>query len=725
MKEREWTTGQPFRLAGVLSLSLVLATASSGQGRLQHEVSVTLKLIQVYVTDKNNSPVTDLVKGEFSVFDNGEPVEITDFEKRDVRAGPPGMKVEENKESTPSGTAGPLPIKRKFILFFDFAFNTAKGVSASVRAALDFIDAHIGPQDEVALLSYSMLKGVRIHEVLTPDAARIRKAVTEITAKDISGRADEVEQAYWQMIELSRGDTTGRAEVELSRIEMQRQDSIRQAQNYLISLTSLARALRMVEGQKSVLFFSSGIPSSLIYSRGSAGTDEKISQRSGGKSSPARGSQFEISNPILLPLQETMLKEFTASNCAFYSFDTREFSKLPSLFSYDELAFTTRLGGMFGSDGVHQSTSDPFRDDKTTGKDTLRSLSKQTGGQYYSNISLYEESFKILTRLTDSYYVLGFPVPETEDGQFHKIEVKVSRRGCRVRAPRGYFNPKPFRDYSKLEKDLHLFELALNERFNLADPASLSVQALTYDTGQGARIRVIARVTPSMWDAFKGSSVEIISLFITGDDRLRSLQRSVVDLSGPRAADSYFTVGALADSDRMKCRFILRDMDTGVSAVARADSFVGRGTSGLSVGTPLIFLPGKGVSMIEGIVKGNPEKPDWREVYQFNPSLARPILAGEPIDKEDFILTVPVLCDAGSEEGLLFKLILVESATGRSLDLPYVALPPSWVGTICNQQFSVSTGGIPQGSYRLYVHTGHKMSPARASASVPLALGRR
>ena len=51
------------------------------QKGLQYEVTVVLKLIQVYVTDKEGNPVTDLDKSEFTIFDNGEFKEITEFER--------------------------------------------------------------------------------------------------------------------------------------------------------------------------------------------------------------------------------------------------------------------------------------------------------------------------------------------------------------------------------------------------------------------------------------------------------------------------------------------------------------------------------------------------------------------------------------------------------------------------------------------------------------------
>jgi len=51
------------------------------QKPLQHEVSVTLKLIQVFVTDKTGKPVLDLTKDDFILYDDGRPQKLTEFEK--------------------------------------------------------------------------------------------------------------------------------------------------------------------------------------------------------------------------------------------------------------------------------------------------------------------------------------------------------------------------------------------------------------------------------------------------------------------------------------------------------------------------------------------------------------------------------------------------------------------------------------------------------------------
>src|SRR5512137_2830633 len=57
---------------------------------LQYEVNVVLKLIQVHVTDKKGQPVRDLVREDFTVTDNGQPVALTAFEKHALTPVAPG-----------------------------------------------------------------------------------------------------------------------------------------------------------------------------------------------------------------------------------------------------------------------------------------------------------------------------------------------------------------------------------------------------------------------------------------------------------------------------------------------------------------------------------------------------------------------------------------------------------------------------------------------------------
>jgi VWFA-related protein len=180
--------------AGCVFMSILLLLESNflPSGQVQHEVTVTLKLVQVYVTDKNGEPISDLKPSDFELFDNGEPVKITEFERHILSfpALQPEMEAPRKYEDRELASP-PARLSRKFFLLFDFAFNDGAGILKAKQAALHFVD-QLSPADEVGLMSYKSGKGFTLHEYLTKDHEKIRKVVESFGLKDYSGRAQKI-----------------------------------------------------------------------------------------------------------------------------------------------------------------------------------------------------------------------------------------------------------------------------------------------------------------------------------------------------------------------------------------------------------------------------------------------------------------------------------------------------------------------------------------------------
>jgi VWFA-related protein len=692
---------------------------SPQQPPLKYEVSVTLKLIQVYVTDKSGKPVRDLTRDDFTLIDNGQRVAISDFERHDLAEAPAGVDAPAPEPAPVSPEDEAPALNRKFVILFDLAFNTLSGVRASLDAARHFLDTEVRPEDELAFISYSTLKGLRIHEFLTKDHAKVKAALAAITTKDIAGRADEIEQKYWLQVEHP-ALVWGAPRLGLSEIEMTRLDSMQQAGNYFRALTRLAQSLRLVQGQKSVLFFSNGIPSSLVNASRGEGTSAGISgmQESHGGLPPNKGSTFQVGNYELRPLQEALFREFSASACSIYAFDTRESSKIPALFAMDEMN-TAAGGGTLGADGKI------FRDDKTTGMDSLKSLSKQTGGKYYSNIILHEKSLEEVSAVTGTYYVLGYSITAAADGRFHDVKIEVKRDGCQVRTQPGYFNPKPFREYTDLEKTIHLFDLALNERSEFQAPKPLPISALAFDAGQGLRVRALARIPEGTWGQFRGETAEIVALFFDGQDALMSLQRTMVSLADHRGRDLLFSAGVPAKAGVTKCRVIVRDLDTGQSAVASTSAFSGQSNSQvLSVFSPLLIVEGGGLFHLEGVIKGAAESPTWRELYPYDAAASSPVIGGEAVGASKVGVILPYSAPGLGLADLTFRADLINASNGRDLAMPIELRGSTQRGSVESQELGISLEGVADGKYVLYIHVGNKLTGQVASGRVPLTIGR-
>ena len=145
---------------------------------LKHEAVVTLKLIQIYVTDDKGNPVSNLKKNDFELYDNGKIQTIEAFEKYLLSS-----KLTENQEQQEIISPISAESSRKFILFFDFAFNNLKGILNSKEAALHFIDNYMQPKDQIAVYSYSAFSGFNFNSDLTSNHEKIRKIIRLATLK--------------------------------------------------------------------------------------------------------------------------------------------------------------------------------------------------------------------------------------------------------------------------------------------------------------------------------------------------------------------------------------------------------------------------------------------------------------------------------------------------------------------------------------------------------------
>jgi len=244
----------------ILACSCLIAGASSQsnsvsqeairpQKPLQYEAKVTIKLIQVIVTDKKGNPVTDLSKEDFILADNGQKMKLTEFEKHVLRLPSAQAPAEEKLATTPIASK-PRLLNRKLFFLFDFAYTDENltGLRVARKAALDFIDTKLMPTDEVGIISFSGKRDLQIHEFQATDHQKIRKEVESLGIKDVTGV-------------LTPGSAAGWSEARFV------------ARNFSWALTAFAQALRYIPGQKQIILISKGIPGHFINSPESRNSD--------------------------------------------------------------------------------------------------------------------------------------------------------------------------------------------------------------------------------------------------------------------------------------------------------------------------------------------------------------------------------------------------------------------------------------------------------------------
>ena len=261
-----------FILASAALSALVLA-GPAGSGRpgppgqakikapeapLQHEVTVTLKLIQVFVTDADGKPAIDLERSDFILTDNGKPQTITDFERHILAPPAPGPAVQAASGPAPAPSPkskAPL-LSRKFFFIIDYARNKLEGVMKARNAVLEFMDTKVQPGDEVSLYTLSSLGGLTLHEYLTTDHGKLRRTLMKLRdTPGITPVTDESSGAHEPMgMEVMNAEIFGR----------HGGHSGTGSRNHFAEIAAWAKSLRAIQGQKTVILFSQGFGGAVI-----------------------------------------------------------------------------------------------------------------------------------------------------------------------------------------------------------------------------------------------------------------------------------------------------------------------------------------------------------------------------------------------------------------------------------------------------------------------------
>ncbi|MFC2166276.1 VWA domain-containing protein, partial [Acidobacteriota bacterium] len=591
------------------------------QEDIQEEVTVTLKLIQVYVTDKEGNPVTDLEMEDFELKDNGKIKSISDFE-RHVLSIPKEEIAPQLVEKNPKA---PPKLSRKFLLFFDFTFNNPGGILDARNAALHFLDSGLQSTDEVGVISFSANKGLAFHEFMTTNHQKVRDVVLGFGAKGVLGRADDIERRYYRKLleiqqiadvneregEVSLSDIREkkRKEAEARSLKAERIEFKQKVLTLMNSVIDLAKTLNYIPGQKHVLYFSSGIPSSILEG---AQIDRTMSL------SGRILDQGKIANITLIKKHEDMAKELASSNSVVYAMNS---GRIPMPLDWEQEI------------GQRPIIRGDNLENQLTGKASLQQLSQATGGKYFNDIKSYEAIVKELQNVTGSYYILGFYIDEKWDGKYHKIKVSVRREECDVRSQAGYFSPKSFRKYTKLEKLLHFIDLALKEDSLYRTPLTFPLKTLPCTVGKTSTLVMMAKIPGEQVEELLGEKVEIANITFDDKDNVVELTRFEDDFTKLPRADIYFYSLSSLQPGKYRYRVVVRNLETGKSAVSSSPvEIIEAPDQGIKLNPPLLLLPENDAFYLKGSLTGDEFQKNisigLSDVYPYDRTKFKPVVEG-------------------------------------------------------------------------------------------------
>ena len=410
------------------------ATAPESQeAPAQFKSSVNVVLVPVLVRDGDGRLIQDLKQQDFEVFDRGKRQVISHLtvqrrpgageQQAIARKAPRAENMPEPAGDTPA--APPKVHPDRYVIFLFDDLHLLAGDLAHVRTAASRMMAEsLQPNDAAAVVSTSG----EINSGFTRNWAKLEDAVQKLHLQTLYAPANDCPEItpYEANLIVNMGDTDTLREItavvkscagptvprpdEMARsaaeTELQRLDQGTHAT--LVLMRSVVRSMSAAPGQRTLVLISPG---------------------------------FLVSSSPLVRLDVSRLLDVAAQgNVMISALDARGL--------YTDMLDVSERGKLRSdvdpSGAIMRLKEQNRRDSQAFYGGVMDELASGTGGTYFRDSNDLAGGFARVTKMPECLYVLEFSPADTRgDGSFHRLSVKVKRKGVRVRARQGYFSQGP------------------------------------------------------------------------------------------------------------------------------------------------------------------------------------------------------------------------------------------------------------------------------------------
>jgi VWFA-related protein len=393
---------------------IIHQTSASDEPKVEFRTQSVLIQVPVVVTDKSGNHLHGLKKEDFSVLENGKPVDISAFEELTANSGPlartaaqPGQFRNLALDSTQPHNIVVVALDTVNTPFLDQAYGR--------KELVKFLARNLDSGQVLALMLITS-HGLKVVQGLTGDPARLMAAL-----KKAGGETSPMETVSTEaQADALTGDmpltTFSPSADPIAAMEsfVEYGDAVeaqfRQAnaiETTMNALLGISWSLSGIPGRKSLIWATGGFPF-------------------------AMESPSSVPGGYLSVLYERTMLALNEAEISVYPVDIRGLMNL-SMFSEGN-----RSGSVSGSIANRQTTNRMWLQQSKF--DTLNDFADMTGGKAFYNTNDIAGSFKRAADDGSSYYMLSYYL-DTHNNKpgWRKLHVKVDKKDAEVRSRDGFF----------------------------------------------------------------------------------------------------------------------------------------------------------------------------------------------------------------------------------------------------------------------------------------------
>ncbi|HVE65221.1 MAG TPA: VWA domain-containing protein [Thermoanaerobaculia bacterium] len=382
------------------------APAKPGQtrsmGPVTERVDVSVTNIDVIVTDSKGNRVSGLTANDFEIFQDGVPQAITNFYA--VSGGK--VLLEDGKtipiDSPEAAEAIPQQLKTRYVVYVDNLNIQPQNRNRMFKRLKEFITTAVGPHAEAMVVTYN--RSLKVKRRFTSEKGDILAAI-ENTEMDTGGGTPQASERRDALARINEA----RSEQEALRVARSYAQSLRNDLQFAVdAMKTTLNGLAGVEGRKIFVYVSEGLPSS-------AGAElfDAVSQKFSGGHAALEGIEFNMNTKYA-----SLVQAANATGVTIWALDASGLAA-DDLVSAENRYIENRPSTFM----MRQNTQAP-----------LLMLAEQTGGMAAVNTNDWKNSLDELSKDFSNFYSIGYKTARAGADRPHSVEVKVKRKGLRVRA---------------------------------------------------------------------------------------------------------------------------------------------------------------------------------------------------------------------------------------------------------------------------------------------------
>jgi len=546
------------------------------------KISTTLIQIDATVTDSRGRIITDLKADEFEIYENGKKQEITNFSFISAKGK---LNKAVNKRNT-SDQIAPVPFPpsakdkipgRTIALVVDDLTLSSSSMSAVRHGLRNYINKQMLPGDFVAIIKTGGGSGAL--QQFTSDKRRLNAVIDQLRWNP-NGKGGI--SAFDPIGGLTGSDIPPREDV---------------VPNLFQSLKNIIHSMKPIPGRKSVMLISDGF---------SLTVDPSLELETDVR------NESDTTTTRYLGIAKELIKLANRSSVVIYTMDARGV-QYTGVTAADN---TTVITGVPAANPTLRGLISGRRNKLAETRSGLKFVAEQTGGFAMINNNDIGKGIKKVIQ-DQSYYLIGYqPNEETFDAKtsrFNKLQIKVKRKGVKVRYRTGFFgsteddkNTDPPKEKADIVAairspySVNEVGLNLNALFSIDKLGKIKVRSFLHIDANNLKF------TDSN-DGKKTASVEILAVSYNSkgkiEDQFSKSHRITVDEKKYReiVRDGliYYFVFPVKKGGGHEMRVALRDQDSGKT-----------GTASQFIKIPKLK---KNLLTLSGIVLENLTSNQWKE----------------------------------------------------------------------------------------------------------------